>query len=188
MGKIERRIRAGIRKTKINKAILAALAVGGIFTVGTLAPNILGVAAKWIPQRRQNVKRSLTRLIENGYVAVEAGGLQKRFYLTKKGERFAALLGEGRLAPKKPRRWDGKWRILIFDIPERRRRLRDQTRVTLVNLGFYRLQDSVWVYPYDCEDLITLFKVDFRVGKDLLYIVADAVEHDTPLKQHFRLD
>ena len=63
----------------------------------------------------------------------------------------------------------------------------EQIRKTLLTIGFVRLQDSVWVYPYDCEDLITLFKADLKVGKDLLYLVADAVEYDFSLKRHFNL-
>ena len=77
--------------------------------------------------------------------------------------------------------------MLIFDIPERRRGTRAQIRRTLLQLGFTRLQDSVWVYPYDCEDIVTLFKVDLRVGKDLLYMVVDKMEFDAPLRQRFGL-
>ena len=60
-------------------------------------------------------------------------------------------------------------------------------RATLVNMGFHRLQDSVWVYPYDCEDLVLMLKADLKIGKNVLYIVADAIEYDTPLRVHFGL-
>ena len=187
MGVIESRVRKSIRRSKVNRAVIAGLAVAGTLALVAIAPNAAGVLGKMLtPQRKQNIKRSLSRLVANGYVALEETSTgKKRARLTPKGERYAALLGEGKLAPKKPKRWDGKWRMLVFDIPERRRKVRDQTRLTLVNLGFLRLQDSVWVYPYDCEDLITLFKTDFRIGKDLLYVVADAIEHDGPLRGHF---
>ena len=107
--------------------------------------------------------------------------------LTSKGETYAALVGEGRLVPKKPRRWDKKWRLLVFDIPEKRRRARNQIRTTLATLGFVRLQDSVCVYPYDCEDLITLLKADLKIGKDVLYVIADKIEYDKPLLARFNL-
>ena len=54
-------------------------------------------------------------------------------------------------------------------------------------IGFVRLQDSVWVYPYDCEDLITLLKADFRVGKDVLYLIVDSIENDKYLRAEFNL-
>ena len=191
MGEIEKGVKARIRKTKINKAVITTLAVTGGLVVALIAPNVLGALGKLglinPRQKRQGVEKSLSRLIRFGYVTLKDGDRGKRVLLTEKGERYAALLGEGRLKLKKPRRWDGKWRLLIFDIPERRRKQRDQIRATLVNLGFYRLQDSVWVYPYDCEDLVTFLKTDFKIGKDLLYVVADAVEYDLPLRSYFKL-
>jgi DNA-binding transcriptional regulator PaaX len=190
MGEIETKIRADIRRTKINSAIIGSIALTGTLAVGLVALNVLGALGKLgilNPQKNQNIKRSLTRLIKHGYVTVEGSGLDRRTRLTSKGEKFAALMGEGKLAPKKPKRWDHKWRMLIFDIPERRRPTRAQLRITLMNLGFHRLQDSVWVYPYDCEDLVTLLKTDFRIGRDLLYVVADAIEGDTHLRRHFGL-
>lgn len=180
-------MRTTIRRTKINEAIVATIAVAGVLAIGVVAPNVLGALGRTSLinpiQKKQNVKKSFSKLLKHGYIVLENGKAR----LTPKGERFAALLGEGRLAPKKPRTWDGKWRVLIFDIPEPRKRTRAQIRTTLNQLGFKRLQDSVWVYPYDCEDLITLMKVDFKLGKDLLYMIVDKLEHDKPLRQHFKL-
>ena len=50
-----------------------------------------------------------------------------------------------------------------------------------------RLQDSVWIYPYPCEDLINLLKADFKVGKDLLYLIVNFIENDKWLKRLFGL-
>jgi DNA-binding transcriptional regulator PaaX len=174
-----------IRRTKINRAVIGVIAVAGILAVGLIAPNVLGVVGKMVlrnrAQREQTVQKSLTKLIKRGYVRLEGGHAR----LTRKGEILAASMGEGTTLIKQPKKWDGKWRVLIFDIPERRRRTRTQVRTTLMNLGFKRLQDSVWVYPYDCEELITLFKVDMKIGKDLLYMVVDKLELDGHLKTHF---
>ena len=187
MGKLEQDVRREVRRTKINSAVVRVLAVSGRMALELLTPGVLeamedaGIVNPH--QKRQNIEKSLTRLIRSGHVVIEGSRAQ----LTQKGEKFAALLGEGKLAPKKPRHWDGKWRILIFDIPERRKRSREQIRTTLTQIGFQRLQDSVWVYPYDCEDLITLLKVDLKMGKDVLYIIADKIEYDLPLRSHFGL-
>jgi len=87
----------------------------------------------------------------------------------------------------KRRRWDGRWRVLIFDIPEERKLLREKVRHTLVSIGFERLQDSVWIYPYDCEDLIALIKVDFQIGREVLYLIVDSLENDGHLRKLFGL-
>ena len=187
MGKLEREVQKKMRRSRINSAIIAMVAVGGVLAVAAVAPNVLGAMGKLglinSKQKKQSIRKSLGKLIGSGYVALEAGKIR----LTPKGEGFAALLGEGRLAPKKQKHWDKKWRILIFDIPESRKFTRERIRQTLVGLGFKHLQDSVWVYPYDCEDLITLLKADLRIGKDVLYIIADTIEYDLPLRKHFGL-
>src|SRR3989344_1497877 len=188
MGEIEKKVRAEIRRTLINSAIITILAGAGVLTVALMAPNALQILKQFglknPNQRKQGITKSLERLIERGYIRVEGSGGSRKVLLTLKGEKFAALLGEGRLAPKQPKRWDGKWRILIFDIPERRKRLREIVRMHLIEFGFERIQDSVWVYPHDCEDIISLLKIEYGLGKDALYIVADVIENDFTLRKH----
>src|SRR3989344_1849256 len=104
MGVIESRVRKSIRRSKVNRAVIAGLAVAGTLALVAIAPNAAGGLGKMLtPQRKQNIKRSLSRLVANGYVALEETSTgKKRARLTPKGERYAALLGEGKLAPKKP--------------------------------------------------------------------------------------
>ena len=187
---MEKELAAQIRRTKINSAIIGTIAVVGLLPVAVLAPNVLGALGKtsFLTQRKKRMQKSFTRLVQAGYIALETEGSSKRARLTKKGEWFAARIGAGTLIPKKPRRWDGKWRMLIFDIPETRKKSRAQLRLTLMGLGFRRLQDSVWVYPYDCEDFITVLKLDMKMGKDVLYVIADRIENDKALRTHFNLD
>ena len=55
------------------------------------------------------------------------------------------------------------------------------------SFGFFRLQDSVWVYPYDCEDIIGLLKVDLHLGGSVIYLVVEKMENDKHLKKTFGL-
>ncbi|MDP2594156.1 MAG: CRISPR-associated endonuclease Cas2 [bacterium] len=189
MGTLEGRNAKIIRRTKVNNAIIGTVAIAGLIAVAAVAPNVMGVLGRstYARQRLFQTRSRISAIIQAGYLVVERHDGTSYVRLTEKGERFAALMHEGKLAPKKPKRWDGKWRLLIFDIPERRRRVRTNIRKTLVMLGFVRLQDSVWAYPYDCEDYIAILKADFKIGKDVLYIIADQVEYDAPLRAHFTL-
>ena len=92
-----------------------------------------------------------------------------------------------RTAIAKKRKWDRCWRVVIFDVPERRKGVRDRLRHFMEGCGFVRLQDSVWIYPYDCEDLIALAKADFRIGADVLYMIVERLERDKYLREHFGL-
>ena len=90
-----------------------------------------------------------------------------------------------RLTVKKPRRWDGKWRVVVFDIWERRRPVRDRLRYLLKKIGFQKIQHSVWVYPYDCEELLAFIRTELRVGGGVIYLIAEGIEHDRALKARF---
>jgi len=54
-------------------------------------------------------------------------------------------------------------------------------------LGFVRLQDSVWVFPYDCEDFVALLKADLKIGVAVLYLIVEQIENDKHLRAHFDL-
>ena len=58
---------------------------------------------------------------------------------------------------RKPAKWDGKWRIVVFDIPENLRSIRQALREHLCRLQFYQLQKSVFVLPYECGDEIEFY-------------------------------
>jgi DNA-binding transcriptional regulator PaaX len=187
MGQLEENTRKRKRRTDIKKMVLSTIAAVGMIGVFMVAPNVIGAMDKlgFLPGKRQReiINRVRDRLIKQGYLIKVDGHLR----LSAKGKRLCASYELQQIGFHKPRKWDGKWRVLIFDIPEHRKFLRDKIRSTLQTIGFVRLQDSVWIFPYDCEDLITLFKADFRVGKDLLYMVVEELEGASRLRRHFGL-
>ena len=189
MGKLEEKTKIRVRNSKITNVILTTLLVAA---VGVLNPAglVRGVLRELKNSKgkktssRNSIYIARGRLLKQGLIECRDGFLR----ITEEGKRFLRTADGGYTPISKPRRWDKKWRILIFDIREERRGLREKIRNTLISLGFKRLQDSVWVYPYDCEDLVALLKADFKIGKDLLYIIADEIENDAFLKEEFGLN
>ena len=153
------------------------------------APNALQVLGMFDKRYRRPsyINRVVERLMHRGFIRFEWRNGKRCLALTEKGARELARYEEGQLTLPKPKRWDGKWRILVFDIWEKRKRVRDELREFLRHLGFLRLQDSVWVYPHDCEEVTTLIKTRFRVGGGLLYVVAESIENDRWLRREFDL-
>jgi DNA-binding transcriptional regulator PaaX len=87
---------------------------------------------------------------------------------------------------KKPKKWDRKWRLVIFDIAQMKKIYREAFRGKIKELGFYCLQKSVWVYPFDCEAEIELLRDFFGLSQDeLRLIVAEKLGEDSKLKEHF---
>lgn len=187
MGVLEQSSRKRTRNKNLQKIILRTVAAAGFLSIALLAPNALQ-AFKQIglfPKHRQKeiFNSSRNRLIKAGLLTYEGKFLR----LTNKGEAKLQQLERHDYRLAKPKRWDKKWRIIIFDIPERRRILRAQIRRTITAVGFMKLQKSVWVYPYDCEDFVNLIKTNFKIGKDLLYLIVDSIENDKFIKKYFQL-
>lgn len=169
--------------------ILGTIGLAGILIVGIAAPGIF----KILPGRKRYFysKKSLDRSLENlknrGLVKFAPGRIGWRVELTEKGraEFFSYEIREKIL--KSPKRWNGDWHLLIFDIEETRKKVRDNVRRTLINLGFVRLQDSVWVYPYPCEEVLELLRTKYGVRHQALYICARKIAKDKWLRKHFGL-
>lgn len=185
MGHMEKESKKRAKRANLKKLILTTVAAAGVIGVALIAPNVLGAMDKlgMMPRKRQGefIRGARDRLIRQRLLKVERGLLR----LTPAGEKSLRNLILESLAPKGT--WDGKWRVIIFDIPERRKVLREQMRGKLQAVGFAQLQRSVWIYPYDCEDLIILLKADLHIGKDLLYLIVDSLENDAAWRAHFKL-
>jgi len=88
---------------------------------------------------------------------------------------------------KKKRRWDGKWFLVFFDVPETQRNKRDYLRNFLKKIGFYQYQKSVYLFPYECEHEITLIKKIVEGAKYMKYIIAEKIEDESLAKNFFHL-
>jgi DNA-binding transcriptional regulator PaaX len=176
-------------KRDMQKIVLGTIAAAGIISVALIAPNALQALSslgliKKTGREKECVNRSLNRLIEKRLVTKNKQGFLE---LTNKGATELHKFSVSNYKLSVSKKWDRKWRVLIFDIPEKRRVVRNRVRLVLRQIGFVRLQDSVWVYPHECEDLIQLLKVDFGIGKNLLHLIVESIENDRHLRDHFDL-
>ena len=105
--------------------------------------------------------------------------------LTKKGELELEKYRTVNSILKK--KWDGRWRVVIFDIWEKRRNVRDQLRMELRELGFQKMQNSVWVSPYDCGDFIYLLKTDLSLGRAVAFFEVVKLENEKYWREKFGL-
>ncbi len=111
---------------------------------------------------RQKFDRFMYYLKRSNYIKVDNVGNNKAVVLTKKGL-FKAL----RIKFKKEdriEREDGKWIMVIFDIPKNNAKARYLLRSILVGLGYKLFQQSVWVCPYEVsektEALLQIYSLD----------------------------
>jgi len=136
---------------------------------------------------KPNSERALTSLEKNKFIHLvkRRGGFEPR--LTKEGKRLAYLNALHDIHLKKPRKWDKKWRVVSFDIPEEQRYDRDAFRYHLKRLGFFEIHQSLFVAPYQCEDEIRYIAHQLNVNPYIHSLIADEIDHDKRLKTHFNL-
>ena len=103
--------------------------------------------------------------------------------LTKKGKLTSLL---GKLDLYKYRKWDGKWRLMIWDIPESSNKQRDAIRRFVKRLGFYQLQKSVYITPYELPSDAVEYLMESGLWKFIRFLRVDRLDDDENLKKYFR--
>jgi phenylacetic acid degradation operon negative regulatory protein len=176
----------------VQKKILLVL-MGGVALGLSSSPRqyfgtLRALQKDWRKINQQNFKRSIKRLADEKLVEekILPDGSMK-LVLTKKGKRQArilSLLGKS-IKFKKPKRWDGKWRIVLFDIPEKDRVFRDILREHLKALKFYKLQYSVFMSPHPFEKQILELIEIYSAQPYVRVITAVKIDNQSAIKRHF---
>jgi DNA-binding transcriptional regulator PaaX len=96
--------------------------------------------------------------------------------LSEKGRKKALSYKIDSLTLSQPKKWDGRWRFVIFDLPKQRKRERELWRSKLKFMGFHQLQKSVWVTPFPCRNEIDFLSEYLRISPHIRII--EAVDFD----------
>lgn len=175
----------------IGRTVLAMVGLGGILLVGAMAPNIFSAFSRFSTSRDFNerqVRRSVYYLRRKGLVKFlkKSNGVCE-IKITKKGEIKLAEFSIENMKIVRPDRWDGKWRVVIFDVPERLRGARDAMRRRLKELGLYQLQQSVFAYPYEVTNEILFVGAFFEIERHIEILTVENMLDDVHLRRHFDL-
>ena len=190
-----------MRNRELTKTILLSLATAGMIAVAATSPYFLINIAREIKRNRKyiqkklrnqfkerNIAKALKRLKENRLIILTEKDGKFKIELTEKGKRKVKEIQFLNMKVEKPEAWDKKWRIVIFDIPDKyKKRARDALREKLKELEFYQLQKSVWVHPYPCEKEIQFLCELFDITPFVNIIEANNVYNDIKLKKYFGL-
>jgi len=177
----------------VGQIILAVIGTAAFIGAVAVAPGVivalhkLGIDKKLINRRKYYVDDSLDRLIKRGLISEFEKGGKKYLKLTKEGKRSLFRFETKSLAIEKPPKWDGKYRVIIFDIKESDKFIREDLRYFLMQFGFIKLQNSVWVYPYPCEGVVHLMKTNLEIGDEVVYMTVESIDNDGFIRKHFGL-
>ncbi len=137
---------------------------------------------KWNREKRMAMNKSFNNLKKNNYLKVE----KNKVILTNLGER---LLKQNEIINKlseKRKKWDGKWRMVSFDIPNDLNQIRYTLRKILVSSGFLQIQKSVYIYPHSCREILDFLKENKEYNKFIVYSEISFSTKDKEWKKHFK--
>lgn len=180
------------QKSQIVRDIFTLLVVGGIIAIAATSPyfvqNVLRVQKNWKKYPKQKISDTFYRLRKQGLIKIEERNRQIYISLTPEGEKKAGIYQIDKLRIARPKHWDRKWRLLLFDIPEKRKISREALRGKLKELGFVQFQKSAWLHPYDCRTEIGLLQDFFGLSEEeMQLVVAENISNVEQSKKIFKL-
>lgn len=137
--------------------------------------------------KRYEFHRTVKKLQKRGYISLtktEKGWVLK---LLKRGKQYAKQVDFEKLKLPRPKKWDGKWRLLSFDIPEEFKSARNMLRSKLKSLGCHNIQRSLFAYPHDCRRELELVADHYKVSKYTLYAEVTYIDLDKELRKYYKL-
>lgn len=191
--------RMKIDKNSVEKAILIALLAGAIVISPMGGRVVIGLAAyylkKWwekggpyVPPEKdpEKVRESIYKLKRNEYINWQYDNKKNivTLELTEKGRKVFGKVQFDDLTISPSKEWDKKWRFLVFDIPEKRKTLRDILRAKLKAIGFFQFQKSVWIYPFECEKEIS-YVCEYLGATSFTMMFTAAIGNDKILRKYF---
>ena len=128
-----------------------------------------------------SLSKAIYNIGRSGYLEVVEKDNQKVVRITKKG-RFKLW------KPQIIKEWDGRWRLIAFDIPEEIRKKRQSFRSALKQLGFIQMQKSLWICPYDVSEEIEKVLDMLDIEEYVDYFIADAITNKEKYLNTFNIN
>ncbi|KKW47967.1 MAG: Phenylacetic acid-responsive transcriptional repressor [Candidatus Kaiserbacteria bacterium GW2011_GWA2_58_9] len=182
---------------RTGKELLVALLLGGgMLTLMGTAPWLLaaGIPAAMMlkdsPKNRRKLSYSWWYAKKRKYISAVPRSGKTLIELTEEGKRVAAmhLLKMRAHQASRPKTWDRKWRLILFDVSMEDHLKRNAFRHLIKRLGAIKLQQSVWIYPHDCsEEISFLVKVLGFDERQVRVVVAETIGDDRAFRRHYKV-
>jgi len=185
-----------IIKNKSLAADILLIAAAGPIILASLflpnAPRMLKPLIKWHKNwgkiKCQRIYEAIRRLNRKRLIELTQRGDKLYIEITENGKRLIKNFDYDNIELPSPKKWDKKWRLVIFDIPEKKNKERRALSVKLKDLGFYPLQESVFIYPYDCHNEIDFVCEFLSINRYVNYCLVESLDkREGDLRKFFNL-
>ncbi|MBS4171784.1 phenylacetic acid degradation operon negative regulatory protein PaaX [Bacillus sp. FJAT-49736] len=120
----------------------------------------------------QSVRAAVSRMYKQGWLDSRKEGNKSYYYLTERGiDRMDEAAK--RIFKLNPEKWDGKWRMLIYSIPEEKRNIRDELRKELIWSGFGSIANSSFISPNDLTKQVYMLMDKYDIKQYVHYFITE---------------
>ncbi|MFH1656884.1 MAG: hypothetical protein ABH919_00215 [bacterium] len=182
-----------MKQKSLTKQVLEGLLAIGAICVAASSPYFALQAPKiifrelkkkkYLQEKNNQFNNAFYYMRRKGYLDIQEKNKQIYISLTADGRKKADKYTIDNLEIQKQKHWDGKYRIIIFDIPDATRVKREAFRGKLKELGFHQLQKSVWVHLYDCQKEIKFLRDFFGLTSKELRLITGKIDDDESLRK-----
>lgn len=134
------------------------------------------------------LRRALKYLQQQKLIEINEKPNETKIKITDKGGQKILKYNFEKMDIQIQEKWDRKWRVVIYDIANLKRSLRNMFREKIKSLGLYPLQESVYLFPYPCFNEIEFLRQYFGVGAEIIYLEVLKIENESVYKDYFGLD
>jgi phenylacetic acid degradation operon negative regulatory protein len=180
--------RIGKIQKRLLLLLMGGLAFGMTRNFGKQIKILKEVGKEWSTIPDQTINIAIRSLYEAHFVEKrKLSDGKMEIIISKNGARRAMIENISELKIKRPKKWDGYFWIVLFDIPEKRKRIRDALRFHLKKMDFYELQKSVFILPFPCVKEIKFIAEYYNIREHIRIIEARSIDHEKEIIHHFKL-
>jgi DNA-binding transcriptional regulator PaaX len=177
------------KNIKIAKIVLKCLLISSAVVTVVALPGMAPVLNLFTgKEKKYRFRKTLNRMKEQKLVKMYYKDDKEVVEITEKGKKRLLKYEFDEMKIKTPKKWDRLWRIVIFDIPEKRKKARNAINLKLKDLGFHPIQKSTFIYPYECRNEIDFVAEHFFARKYINYMVVKEIDNDSKLRNYFKLN
>ena len=176
------------KRGELALVILKGLAVGGLFIAVLALPGLAQVLVLFKPKNsreRFRIKRTIHSLEKRRLLKVSPKNGALSLTDCGKKEVDKNKIYDLRVKPQKV--WDEMFRVIIFDIPNTKKSVRNAANFHLKRMGFVPIQKSTFITPFECKSELDLLGKYLNVRNHLKYLLVKKIDGEQEIKKMFGL-
>lgn len=141
---------------------------------------------KWNKYNLWRLRQMIKRMYDSKYVEIKEENGTPVVKISDKGK-GKLLTYDIETMQLDDSKWDGKWRLVIYDVQAGKKTNSEMFRRTLNKLNLLKLQKSVYLTPFKCEDEIEFLRQFYGIGDEVLILKVGSLENELAYKDYYGL-